>query len=158
MQTDHLRIYMNDHLAGSTGGMELAKRLRDSNADMPFAGDLERLAEEIVEERETLKKMMDALGTPENPAKQGIAWVGERISRLKPNDQLTGYSPLSRLIETETLKLGVTGKLGLWRVLEALGLPELESFDVPGLAARAEQQRDLLERLRMEAAQAAFAA
>ena len=42
------------------------------------------------------------------------AKVAEKIGRLKPNDQLTGYSPLSRVLELEGLRSGVQGKLGLW--------------------------------------------
>ena len=43
-----------------------------------------------------------------------------RSGRLKPNGQLTGYSPLSRVVELEGLALGITGKLALWKALREL--------------------------------------
>ena len=56
------------------------------------------------------RRWMSARTTP----KSAGAWTAEKFGRLKPNGQLTGYSPLSRLVELEGLKLGITGKLGLW--------------------------------------------
>ena len=63
--------------------------------------------------------------------------------RLKPNGQLTGYSPLSRLVELEGLSLGITGKLGLWRALLGLvpGEPRLDGAAQPS-RERALRQRD----------------
>jgi hypothetical protein len=76
--------------------------------------------------------------------------MGEKLGRLKPNARWRDYSPLSRLIELEGLMLGVTAKLGLWRALrEAV---ELEGFDLEELAARAEDQRNRVEQLRLRAA------
>ena len=43
---------------------------------------------------------MDDLGVGSR-AKDGAAWVAEKLGRLKTNGQLTGYSPLSRLVELE---------------------------------------------------------
>jgi len=43
-----LAIYLNDHLAGSAAGADLAARLAAENrSDARFAAALERLAEEI---------------------------------------------------------------------------------------------------------------
>jgi hypothetical protein len=48
MSSDYLDIYLNDHLAGATGGVELARRVRKSNAgEREFATPLGRLCEEI---------------------------------------------------------------------------------------------------------------
>ena len=73
---------------------------------------------------------------------------------MKLNGQLLGYSPLSRLVELEGLMLGVTGKLGLWTVLnENYGEdPRLAGIDFPDLIARAKEQRRLLEGMRRSAA------
>ena len=43
--------------------------------------------------------------------------MAEKLGRLKPNGQILGYSPLSRLVELETLALGITGKRSLWEAL-----------------------------------------
>ncbi len=62
---------------------------------------------------------MDHLGVTENRVKMPIAWAAEKVGRLKPNGQLTGYSPLSRLIELEGPRARGDGKLALWRSLAA---------------------------------------
>ena len=150
-------IYMNDHLAGSTVGMELAKRAASSNEGTELGEFLAQVATEIEQEREDLKSMMDHLGVPQNRIKMPIAWAAEKVGRLKPNGQLTGYSPLSRLIELEGLALGVTGKLALWRSLAATR-DDLGTFDLGHLIERAEAQRDGLEERRLQAAREAFGA
>ena len=157
MDTKLVGIYMNDHLAGSTVGMELAKRAASSNEGTELGKFLAQVATEIEQDREELKSMMDHLGVPQNRIKMPIAWAAEKVGRLKPNGQLTGYSPLSRLIELEGLALGVTGKLALWRSLSATR-GDLGAFDLEHLIERAESQRDGLEERRLQAAREAFGA
>jgi hypothetical protein len=149
---EYLATYLNDHLGGSTAGLELAKRARDNNRATEFAETLDRIAREIEEERETLKAMIEAVGSDENPVKQVVAWVGEKVARLKPNRAFSSYSPLSRLIEFEGLMLGVSGKLALWRALAAADPPQLRGFELRELIERAERQRDELERFRVRVA------
>ncbi len=64
-----------------------------------------------------LKSVIDAVDAQQNAAKAAAAWVGEKAGRLKPNDQLTGYSSLSQMIEIEGLSLGIEGKRLLWLTL-----------------------------------------
>ena len=157
MDDDHLETYLNDHLGGSTAGLELAKRTVGNNEGTEWEATLRRIGEEIEEDREVLFEMIEAIGGRPDPVKRAVAWAGEKLARVKPNDALTSYSPLSRLIEFESLMLGVSGKLALWRSLAACGRPELSAFGLDDLTARAERQRDDLERLRIEAARAALA-
>ena len=89
--------------------------------------------------------------------KPALAWAGEKLGRLKLNGQLTGYSPLSRLVELEGLGLGIVGKEKLWRGLERC-LDSVEGFDFEQLAERAGQQRDTVEDLRLKAAAQALSA
>jgi hypothetical protein len=152
----HLSIYLNDHLAGATVGLELAKRALGSNRGTPFEPFLERLAEEIDEDRATLREIMRALDVGEDTLKRIGGFLAERIGRLKLNGSLFSYSPQSRLVEFEGLTLGVTGKLGLWRALQLVDDERLARFDLPALAARAEAQQEGLEERRLEAARIAF--
>jgi len=103
-----------------------------------------------------LKSAIDAIGAHQNPAKAAAAWVGEKAGRLKPNDQLTGYSPLSQLVEVEGLSLGVEGKRMLFRTLADRKDPRLTAFDFAALADQAERQREDLEPFRLAAAAKAF--
>ena len=61
---------------------------------------------------------MDRLGVRKDPLKPAAAWMAEKLGRLKLNGQLSGYSPLSRVVELEGLHIGITGKLELWKALE----------------------------------------
>jgi hypothetical protein len=148
-----LAIYLNDHLAGATVGVELARRLRGSNqGDPAFGPTLAELCAEIEADRETLEAVMERLGVNRSRLKPFAAVVGERLGRLKLNGQLRGYSPLSRLDELEILQLGVTGKQRLWQALEQTHAGELRGFDLGALAERARGQLGRLEELHSKAA------
>jgi hypothetical protein len=155
----HLTIYLNDHLAGSTVGVELAKRMAGANRGTAYGPELERLATEIGEDREELKRLMRLLGVRANPLKVQVAWAAEKAGRVKPNARLVRYSPLSRLTEVEALTAGVTGKRCLWRCLHELAPaePRLDAGRLLTLNARAEQQLRTLDRLRARAAAETFA-
>jgi hypothetical protein len=154
---DNLATYLNDHLAGSTTGRELAKRALSNNRGTQFEPTLEWLVEQIVEDREALLGIMRAVGAPEDHLKKLAAFALERVGRLKPNNAIFSYSPLSRLVEFEGLVLGVSGKLAGWRSLQQLGDPRLADFDLELLAERTIEQRDRMEEQRREAARLAFA-
>lgn len=159
MNNKLLGIYLNDHLAGATAGIEVAKRSAKNNEDNDFGVQLKRIVAEIEEDKEKLRKIMDDLGIAEDFLKRQAAFVAEKFGRLKLNGQLTGYSPLSRLVELEGLKLGVTGKLSLWKVLEQVesDLP-LEVTQLSSLITRAEDQLRRIENMRLEAAGLALGA
>jgi hypothetical protein len=145
----NLGIYLNDHLAGATGGVGRARAARDANEGTEFFEPLAALCREIEEDRSSLESLMDDLGIGRSRVKTTLGGLGERAGRLKPNGQLRGYSPLGRVIDLEVLLLGITGKLRLWTLLGDL-LDGETSRDVAGLARRAEDQRtrvgDLQER------------
>lgn len=148
-----LAIYLNDHLAGATAGVELARRLRASNRDDPeFGSALAEVCAEVEADRETLEAVMDQLGVGKSKLKPLAAVLGERLGRLKLNGQLRGYSPLSRLDELELLQIGVAGKRRLWRALEHTHADELKGFELGALAERATGQLRQLEVLHLKAA------
>ncbi|HEU0019452.1 MAG TPA: hypothetical protein VFQ14_04090 [Thermoleophilaceae bacterium] len=151
-----LATYLNDHLAGSTVGVELARRARGSNEGTPLGDFLAELTVEIEEDRDALQEVMEAVGAGRDRLKVAGAWAGEKIGRLKLNGSLLSYSPLSRVVELEGLRLGVEGKACLWRMLREVADPRLSGFDFDALTARAERQRDGLEQRRLEAGLLAF--
>jgi hypothetical protein len=152
-----LAIYLNDHLAGATGGVELARRARASNRGAKLGEALEEICAEIEADRATLERVMAQLEVKRNGAKVAGAWAAEKLGRLKLNGRLRGYSPLSRLIELEMLHIGVTGKIQLWQALQETQSARLAQFDLPGLIERAKSQRAAIERLRRDVAREAFA-
>jgi hypothetical protein len=148
-----LSIYLNDHLAGATLGVELARRLRGSNrGDPEFGPALAEVCAEIEADRETLKAVMDQFGVGRGRLKPLAAVLGERLGRLKLNGRLWSYSPLSRLDELELLQIGVVGKRRLWRALEHTHAGDLSSFELGALAERATEQLRRLEALHLKAA------
>jgi hypothetical protein len=153
----YLAIYLNDHLAGAAVGVGIASRVRKSNEEDPeLAQPMAGIHAEIEADRSTLEGLMESLGIRRGRVKPALASVAEKLGRLKPNGQLTGYSPLSRVIELELLLVGVNGKLQLWRALEhALGTG-LDGFDFGELAERAARQRGTLDDLHRIAAKRAL--
>lgn len=78
-----LEIYLNDHLAGATGGVELARRLRASNRDDAVFGEtLSRVCAEIEADRTVLEQVIKELGYTRDKFKPAAAWVAEKLGRL----------------------------------------------------------------------------
>jgi hypothetical protein len=153
-----LRIYLQDHLAGATGGLELARRARGANEGTPYGEPLAKITDDIEADRRSLESLMDDLGFGADRAKNLVFWAGEKAGRLKLNGQLTGYSPLSRVVELEGLITGVNAKLSLWRTLREVAepVPELEADRLGRLIDRAEEQLATLHELRSRAGREAF--
>ncbi len=140
---DLLGIYLNDHLMGATGGLELFKRAAASQPE------LEPLRQEVEQDRDALLDLMRRTGTSVDRVKTTAGWVGEKLGRLKLNGHVLTRSPLSDLIELEGLTLGVQGKLSGWRLLKAIGDPRLPDDVLDDLIARAERQVEQLDALRL---------
>lgn len=149
-----LDSYLNDHLAGSAAAVELVDRLRATNAGTPLAAHLEGLGLEIKADRDTLGEVMERLGVVRSTPKQLVGKVMETLSRLRLNERVTGGADVTRLMELETLSLGIEGKVSLWRSLNhvADGHPGLAEFDLAALVGKAEGQRTGLEPYKLEAA------
>ncbi|TJZ93123.1 hypothetical protein [Actinacidiphila oryziradicis] len=158
MHRDKLGIYLNDHLAGATFGIGLAQRIAHQHRHSARRADVQRISDEITQDRQTLLELMDALGVPARRYKVYGGWAAERLGRLKPNGALYRRSGLSTLTELETLRLGVEGKTLIWRTLlvVATGEPRLDESQLQDLLHRARDQIDTLETLRLTAAAAVF--
>jgi hypothetical protein len=146
-----LDIYLNDHFAGARLGVELSRRAAAENRGTELGDFLEALHREIVDDRQTLRAVMSALGIDASPLKPAGAWLLEKAGRLKLNGQVRGHSPLSPLVELEGLEAGVSGKRSLWQVLgRAFPADErLERFHLDALVARAEEQLKGLQEHRL---------
>lgn len=159
MRTDLLTIYLNDHLAGATLAVAVARRVRRANAGEPLADFLGTFLDDVVEEEVLVEDLLRRIGGRADRLKRAGAWLAEKAGRLKLNGALVSYSPLSRVEELEGLILGVRGKRALWgtlRVLQEAGA--FEGVDVGALERRAEGHLAELERHRQEALRRAFLA
>jgi hypothetical protein len=152
-----LGIYLNDHLAGAVGASEVARRSLRSNRHTALAMDLERFLNEIGEDRASLEGVMDRLGIPRSPIKTTAGRVLGQVGRLKLNGRILRYSPLSRLEELEALVAGVEAKKAMWVSLKRVRDQGVElGVDLDDLVARAQRQKRMLERRRLEAVAQAF--
>jgi hypothetical protein len=84
-------------------------------------------------------------------------WTLEKIRRLKLNGGL-GYTPLARVVELESLVIGIAGKRAMWQALDDVVASDervgLHYFS--RLAERADDQLSRVEALRLDAARTAF--
>ncbi len=159
MRDKLLRIYLNDHLAGSVVAVEQGEHCLTNNPDGDLAALLTRTLEEIRKDQAVLKDLLDRIGGTENPLKQAASWVSEKVHRAKPSGEVLGYSDLNRLEELEMLVIGITGKRALWDGLDAACASDdrFRGVDFRALALSAQRQRDAIEPHRIEAARRAFA-
>jgi hypothetical protein len=161
MAAKALETYLNDHLAGSRLGVDLAGQIRDRTEGTELHATMVTLAADIEADRDKLTEIMARLGASQNHVKQATAWVGEKASRLKLSSAggvLGGDEDYGLFMSLETLELGVTGKLGLWEALTRVASEHdgLNPAELETLAERARTQRDILERARLDVAASAL--
>jgi hypothetical protein len=157
---EYLRIYLNDHAAGAMSGVGLASRIAATHARTSKAAVTADLLDQIRDDRDTLFSIMDRLQIKLKQPRLLGAVIAERLARLKLNGHLISRSPLSSVIEFETLRLGVEGKASGWRALRKMadGDLRLDPAELDELLARAARQSATLEQLRIETASRVFSA
>ena len=158
MAREHIATYLNDHLAGATGAVELLEHLKKEHADTEVGRLASGLLADVEADRQTLKSLMEGLQVAQSRTRKAAGWLGEKAAELKLRlDDLAGGS--LRLFESlEALSLGIEGKRSLWRALAAAAeeAPHLRAADYEDLIRRAEDQRSRVETARMEAARRAL--
>jgi hypothetical protein len=153
-----LATYLHDHLAGADAGVEMARRLQKRVAGTPEAAVLGRLADDVEQDRDELRRLADALGHSDHPLKRAAGWVAGKAQQLAVAEPLTGDEHLSLLLHAETMALGIEGKLALWEALLAVAPehPQLTGVELARLADRAREQRKRVEAVRLAAARSGF--
>jgi hypothetical protein len=102
-----LTTYLRDHRAGASAGVSLARRCARMNTETDFGPELEVLADEVAQDCRTLEAIMARVGVRPSRLKQAAGALSERLGRLKVNDRLVRYGPLSRLLELDGLSAGI---------------------------------------------------
>src|SRR5262245_37348141 len=120
MTHPHLATYLNDHLAGAASALELLARLERSQVAKRMAATLAELRREITADREELEALMHRLNIAISRPRQAIGWVAEKIGELKMQFDDRTDGGLGLLEGVEALRLGIEGKLALWRALVAV--------------------------------------
>lgn len=151
---DLLTVYLNDHLAASTAGVELVRRAAEQH-DGDRGQEMARLAGDIEADREAFRGLMGRLGVSESAVKTAAGWVGEKLGRLKTNGHLVTRSPLSDVLELEALRAGTAARIAGLQVLRAVAVKDtrLTEEELETLLERAEDQATRLYRLHLQLAQ-----
>jgi hypothetical protein len=160
MSRQHLETYLNDHLAGAVAALQLLPFLEKMHADTPLGRTLAGLRADVQADREELEAIMKRLGVTASASRKAAAWLAEKGTEIKLKLDDRDAGPLLLLEAVEGLSLGIEGKRGLWRALAAASErnPALGGIDLARLEARAAEQRQRAEALRLDAARAALAA
>jgi hypothetical protein len=153
-----LGTYLNDHFAGATAGVELARKIASNNTGTDLGTFLDDLTAEVEADRRTLDDLLYHLGIERSQVKQVAGTLAEKVSRLRFAGAMTKSRELSQVMELDSLSMGIYGKLDLWRALKALAAsePSLAVLDYDALAKRAQTQLERLEPYRRAAALQAF--
>jgi hypothetical protein len=151
-----LDSYLNDHLPGSVGALELVAHWADLYKGEPLGAFFIDIEAEIKADQDTLRDLIRTVGIEESNVRQAGAWAAEKIGRAR--FMIAGDEPrgLGLLLALEGLIMGITGKKLMWRALAAANLRKVEAFDFKKLQRRAEQQIERTEAERIRAARRAL--
>lgn len=146
-----LASYLNDHLAGSVGALELLghwAKLHEGKSLGRFSMDI-KIA--VRADQEKLRQAMRSLRVEESSVRKAGAWLTEKAGRARV--MIAGDEPrsLGLVLTFEGLIIGITGKRLMWRTLAAANLAQLNGYDFEELQRRAEQQIERIEAERIRA-------
>lgn len=124
-----LRQYMADHLVGATAGLKRIQAMAEAFIETPIYPELSEVATGIGAEHAYLQELIRRQGFSRPAIAAPLAWVGEKVSRLKPYSRPPGTrSPSALVLETELMLSAVVAKLHGWKMMldhaEELGVPE----------------------------------
>jgi len=158
MNAKHLTTYMKDHFAGSVAAVELLDHLISSTRGKTHEKFFIQLRQEVGEDQEVLRGLLHDLDAASGALRDTTAFLSEKLARIKLKLEDPSDGQLARLEKLETLALGIDGKRALWQALLAIAeeIPALRKVDLARLDKRAEDQRNRVEELRVEAARGAF--
>ena len=147
----NLDSYLNEHLAGSLGALELIDHWAEVHKDEPLGSFFLEIEKEIKADQETLRDVMRTLHVEESKVRKAGAWAAEKVGRARLI--IAGDEPgsLGLVLTLEGLIIGVTGKKLLWITLAATKLPQLNNSNLEQLRRRAEQQVERIEAQRISA-------
>ena len=158
MIKEELPTYLNDHLAGSVGALELLDRLIETYKGKPLEQFFYDLRNEIDQDQDILEDLIEKIGKEESAVRKAGAWVAEKFSRAKIRLSDSEEGQMGLFNALEGLVLGINGKRGLWTALAAAAdtMPQLRELDYGRLIKRAANQGDRVEAKRLEVARDVF--
>ena len=158
MNAENLERYINDHLAGASGALQLLDYLAKKENLRKEPSFFEPLRDQVQSDYDILIDVLDRLGMKRDPVSQAAGKLGMRVGRMKMTWDGMDPGELGAFEALEMLVLGITGKKLLWLALGEIApfTPRLEGMDFTKLAESAKQQRSRVEDRRLSAARQAF--
>ena len=147
-----LEVYLTDHLAGATAGVNLAEMASEEHRADEHGAFFGEITSEIKADHETLERLIAELGVQRSATKTAAAEIGSKVMAPKfvggDDDQLNAF------ITLETLSMGIEGKVCMWKALKTVAsdYPAFADYDVDALLARATAQREKIEEQRQKVA------
>ena len=153
MPASDLATYLKDHDAGSEAALQILDHLEKRHGGA-VAEMARTLRPQFEGERAQVRRILLSLGDSFSAPRRIFGWLSEKALQLKLKADDPDDGPLRVLETVEMLGLGVHGKLGMWRVLDANKSCSLVLQTVPfaKLITQAEGQELLIETVRLEAA------
>jgi hypothetical protein len=157
MAYEGLEVYLTDHLAGATAGMNLAQMATEEHRSDEHGAFFGEIASEIKADYETLEQLIADLGTEKSATKTAAAEIGSKM--MAPKFTGGDDDEFNAFITLETLSIGVEGKLCMWKALKTVAdaYSTLGNYDLDELLERAQSQRERIEAKRLEIAPQALA-
>ncbi len=155
---DRFRIYLNDHRGLLAAEQGLASRSLSSNEGTDLGHLLQAVVDQNAADQVVVDQLLERSEGSQNPLKRMLAIIGERAGRMKMNGQLTGYSPLSRVIEVEALLASTAIRREMWNAVAAMGIDDDVTADAALRSENAEHQHARLRDQHVLAALRAFEA
>ncbi|CAA9509316.1 MAG: hypothetical protein AVDCRST_MAG67-2621 [uncultured Solirubrobacteraceae bacterium] len=152
-----LEVYLTDHLAGATAGVNLARMAAQAHRSHEHGAFFGEIASEISADFDTLEQLLAQLGVKKSATKTAAAEIGSKLMAPKfvggDDDELNAF------ITLETLYMGIEGKVSMWKALKTVedAYPTLAGYDLDELIARGESQRERIEEARLRVAPQALA-
>ena len=155
---EKLTDYLNDHLAGSVGALELLDRMVEACEGKPLERFFRDLRDDVRKDQEQLEGLIEKLGASESTVRKAGAWIAEKLTRPRIDPGDGSQDEVGVFLALEAIVLGITGKRSLWRALHAASktVPALARLDYPGLEKRAIEQCERVEARRLEIARLVF--
>ncbi|MDQ3676997.1 MAG: hypothetical protein M3401_09375 [Actinomycetota bacterium] len=154
MAYESLEVYLTDHLALATGGLNLAQQAAERHRSHELGEFFAPLAAEIKADYATLENLIDDMNVNRSASKTALAEVGSKLAAPKFSAEGVGNENLGDLITLETLATGVSGKRAMWSALKTVtdAYPALQALDLDELESRAAEQFNRVEEKRLEIA------
>jgi len=159
MSAENLECYLNDHLAGAAGALQLLEDLSQRELEGIDPAFFRSLHEEVYADHELLKRLMAQADLDSSEALMTMGKFTGAMARLKL--QWEGFEPgeLGLFEALEMLALGIQGKRLLWGALGGIAptIPGWTGIDFTALAESAKSQRNQVEIKRLAVSREALA-